>query len=137
MPLRRRGRTIPASCADLDFDGVGRELTRVSGNVSKTAKAFDVPTPDLRLLVYAHPELLDAAIEAEERAIDAAQAQVFAAIRGGPMTRRIRAAGLFLRATAQGRRRGFGASGGPKGVGSPRNEAGDAAPVEVQLKWLD
>ena len=108
MPLRRRGRTIPESCANLDLEGVGRQLTRVSGNVSKAAKVLKVPTPDLRLLVYAQPELLDAALEAEELVIDAAQAQVFAALRGGPMRRRVRAAGLFLRATAQGRRRGFG-----------------------------
>ena len=83
MPLRKRGRTIPASCADLDLEGVGRELTRVSGNVGKAAKTFGVPTRDLRLLVYAQPELLDAALEAEEEAIDAAQALLFAALRGG------------------------------------------------------
>ena len=67
-----------------------------------------MPTRDLRLLVYARPELLDAAIEIEEQAIEEAQALLFKALRGGDMRRRIRAAGLFLRATAEGRRRGFG-----------------------------
>ena len=62
MPSRKRGRTIPASCADLDLEGVGRELTRTSGNVSKTAKTLGVPTRDLRLLTYAVPELIDAAL---------------------------------------------------------------------------
>ena len=76
--------------------------------MSAAAKALGVPTPDLRLLVYARPELLDAALEVEEEMVDEAQALVFKAIRGGDMRRRIRAAGLFLRATAQGRRRGFG-----------------------------
>jgi hypothetical protein len=42
------------------------------------------------------------------QALDEAQALLFKALRGGDMRRRIRAAGLFLRATAQGRRRGFG-----------------------------
>jgi hypothetical protein len=40
--------------------------------------------------------------------VDEAQALLFEAMRGGDMRRRIRAAGLFLRATAPGRRRGFG-----------------------------
>ena len=108
MPLRKRGRKIPASCADLDLEAAGRELIRASGNVSAAAKALGVPTRDLRLLTYAVPELMDAALEAEEQRIEEAQALLFAALRGGDMRRRIRAAGLFLRATAQGRRRGFG-----------------------------
>ena len=108
MPWRKRGRTIPASCADLDLEAAGRELIHASGNVSTAARALHVPTRDLRLLVYARPELLDAALETEEQAIDAAQALLFKAIRGADMRRRIRAAGLFLRATAAGRRRGFG-----------------------------
>jgi hypothetical protein len=107
MPLRGRGLTIPASCADLDLDGVGRELIRTGGSVFKAAKALGVPARDLRLLVYARPELLDAALEAEEQALEEAQALLLKAIRGGDMRRRIRAAGLFLRATAAGRRRGF------------------------------
>jgi hypothetical protein len=108
MPWRKRGRTIPESCADLDLEAAGRELIRASGNVSTTAKALKVPVRDLRLLTYAVPELIDAALEAEEMAIEEAQALLFKALRGGDMRRRIRAAGLFLRATAQGRRRGFG-----------------------------
>jgi hypothetical protein len=108
MPWRKRGRTIPASCADLDLEGVGRELTSKRGNVSKTAKTLGVPTRDLRLLTYAVPELIDAALEVEEAMVDEAQALLFAAMRGGDMRRRIRAAGFFLRATAAGRRRGFG-----------------------------
>jgi hypothetical protein len=108
MPWRKRGRTIPDSCADLDLEAAGRELIRASGNVSVAAKALKVPMRDLRLLTYAQPELIDAALEAEEQRIDEAQAVVFKALRGGDMRRRIRAAGFILRATAQGRRRGFG-----------------------------
>jgi hypothetical protein len=108
MSSRKRGRTIPESCADLDLEAAGRELIRMSGNVSATAKALKVPVRDLRLLTYAVPELIDAALEAEEQVIEEAQALLFKALRGGDMRRRIRAAGLFLRAAAAGRRRGFG-----------------------------
>ena len=108
MPSRKRGRTIPASCADLDLEAAGRELIRAGGNVSAAAKALNVPTRDLRLLTYAVPELIDAALEVEEEMVDEAQALLFKAMRVGDMRRRIRAAGLFLRATAAGRRRGFG-----------------------------
>ena len=108
MPLRKRGRTIPASCADLDLEAAGRELIRTGGNVSAAAKALGVPALDLRLLTYAAPELIDAALEAEERVLDEAQAVVREAMRVGDMRRRVMAAGFFLRATAAARRRGFG-----------------------------
>ena len=108
MPWRKRGRTIPASCADLDLKAAGRELIRTGGNVSAAAMALGVPALDLRLLTYAVPELIDAALEAEERVLDEAQALLREAMRAGDMRRRIRAAGFFLRATAAGRRRGFG-----------------------------
>ncbi len=107
MPWRKRGRTIPESCADLHFEAAGRELIRAGGNVSAAARALVVPAHDLRLLTYAVPELIDAALEAEERVVDEAEALLLEAIRVGGMRLRIRAAGLFLRATATGRRRGF------------------------------
>ena len=40
MPWRKRGRTIPESCADLDLEAAGRELIRTGGNVSAAAKAL-------------------------------------------------------------------------------------------------
>jgi hypothetical protein len=108
MPWRKRGRTIPESCADLDLEAAGRELIRVSGNVSAAAAALGVPAHDLRLLTYAVPELIDVALEAEERVLDEAEALLLEAMDVGDMRSRIRAAGLFLRLTAAGRRRGFG-----------------------------
>ena len=54
------------------------------------------------------PELLDAALEAEEQALDAAQTALIDAMRIGEMSRRIRAAGILLRLSEAGRRRGFG-----------------------------
>ena len=128
MPWRRRRRTIPASCAELDLEAAGRELIRVRGDVSAAARALGVPAHDLRLLTWAVPELIDAALEAQERALDEAEALLFEAMEFGDMQRRIRAAGLFLRVTAAGRRRGFGRGG----------SAGRKARSEhVTLRWLD
>jgi hypothetical protein len=72
MPWRSKARTIPASCADLDPDAVGSELIRTGSNVSAAARALGLSTRDLRLFLYAKPELLDAALEAEECALDEA-----------------------------------------------------------------
>jgi hypothetical protein len=108
MPWRKRGRTIPESCADLDLEAVGRALISTGGNVSAAARALNVPAHDLRLLTFAVPELIDAALEVEELALDEAEAVLLEAVMAGDMRRRIRAAGLFLRSTAAGRRRGFG-----------------------------
>ena len=63
MPWRKRGRTIPASCADLDLEVVGRALISAGGNVSAAARALNVPAHDLRLLTFAVPELIDAALD--------------------------------------------------------------------------
>jgi hypothetical protein len=101
-------RPVPASCVHLTLEAVGRELIRSAGNVKLAAKALGVPIHDLRLLTYAQPSLIDAAYEAEEQALDEAEAVVLEAMRGsGNMPRRIRAASFYLRATAAGGRRGF------------------------------
>jgi cytidylate kinase len=98
---------IPESCAHLDLEAVGLELIRTGGNVRAAARALGVPTHDLRLLTYAVPELIDAALEATERALDEAEALVLEAVRAPDVRRGIKAAGLYLRATTAGRRRGF------------------------------
>ena len=82
MPWRKRGRTIPESCADLDLEAAGRELIRTGGNVSAAAMALGVPARDLRLLTYAVPELIDAVLEAEEQVLDEAQALLLEAMEG-------------------------------------------------------
>jgi hypothetical protein len=98
---------IPETCPQLDLEAVGLELIRTGGNVRAAARALGVPTHDLRLLTYAVPELIDAALEAAERALDEAETAIRQAVRAPDMRRGIKAAGLFLRGTAAGRRRGF------------------------------
>jgi hypothetical protein len=100
-------KSIPESCAHLDLEAVGLELIRTRGNVRAASRVLGVPTHDLRLLTYAVPALIDAALEEAERALDEAEAMVLEAIRDPDMRRGIKAAGLYLRASAAGRRRGF------------------------------
>ena len=57
--------------------------------MSAAARAIGVDTRDLRVFLYAKPELLDAALEAEEQALDEAVAAVIEAMRTGDMRRRI------------------------------------------------
>jgi hypothetical protein len=104
MLCRKKGGKIPASCSDLDLEAAGEALIRCGGSVRATAAALGVGWRDLRQVLDVRPELLDAALEAEERRIDEAQAVVLAVMRGGDPVQRIRAAGLFLRATAARRR---------------------------------
>lgn len=104
----RMPKPIPQSCAHLDLEAVGLELIRTGGNVKAAGRALGVPTHDLRLLTYAVPALMDAALESAERALDEAEAMVLDAVRApDDMRRRIRAAGFYLRASSAGRRRGF------------------------------
>jgi hypothetical protein len=98
-------RKIPESCRSVDLDAAGRELIRAGGVVSRAATALGVDRRDFRQLVYAHPELLDAALEAEALALDEAWEVVLAAMRTGNMRRRSKAAGFVLRNTEAGRRR--------------------------------
>jgi hypothetical protein len=98
-------RKIPESCRSVDLEAAGRELIRAGGIVSRAAKALGVDRRDFRQLVYAHPELLDAALEAEELALDEAEEVVLATMRTGDMRSRIKAARFILRNSAAGRRR--------------------------------
>jgi hypothetical protein len=64
--------TIPVSCRALEYDEVVRELVAARVNISQAAKALGVPSPDLRRLMVCVPQLLDLAIEEDEKRIDKA-----------------------------------------------------------------
>lgn len=55
---------IPAACADLDLALVSRVLAKHYGDLPAAARELNIPTPDLRRLTWAKPELLE---EAEDR----------------------------------------------------------------------
>jgi hypothetical protein len=78
---------------------------RAGGVVNRAAKALGVDCRDFRQLVYVHPELLDAALETEECALDEAWEVLLAAMRTRNIRSRIKAARFILRNTEAGRRR--------------------------------
>jgi hypothetical protein len=108
MLSRKKARTIPASCVDLELEAARRELIRTGSNVSAAPRSLGLPTRDLRVFLYAKPELLDAALEAEELALDEALEVVLATMRTWNMRRRVKAEGFLLRNTEAGRRRSGG-----------------------------
>jgi hypothetical protein len=103
-------RTVPASCASLDLIKARRVLIKHHGNISAAAKKLRVPIRDLRLAALAVPALIEAALEAEEQALDEAEAVVREALKSGDMSRRLAAAGHVLRTSPAARRRGWAAA---------------------------
>jgi hypothetical protein len=66
-------RNLPESVRDLERDHVVKTLTACNVNITAAARKLDVPSADLRRLLYAAPELLSLAVEKEERRLDRAE----------------------------------------------------------------
>jgi hypothetical protein len=98
---------LPASCSGLDLNKAYRALIKHHGNVSRAAKLLKVPAPDLRSLIRIIPRLIDAALEAEEQALDEAEAVMRATLKHPDMHWRLEAAGHILRTSPAARRRGW------------------------------
>jgi hypothetical protein len=64
---------VPESCRDLDHERVIATLIACNVNISVAARKLQVPSVDLRRLLYAAPELLALAAEKEERRLDKAE----------------------------------------------------------------
>jgi hypothetical protein len=101
---------IPASCARLDIVRARKLLIKKHGNITATARKLGVPIHDLRLMALAVPMLSNAALEAEEQALDEAEAVIRRALKDSDASRRIAAAGHILRTSPAAKRRGFGRS---------------------------
>lgn len=99
---------IPVSCARLDVVRAKKLLIKKHGNITATARKLGVPVHDLRLMALAHPMLSNAAFEAEEQALDEAEAVIRRALKDNDASRRIAAAGHILRTSPAAKRRGFG-----------------------------
>jgi hypothetical protein len=99
---------VPASCASLNLKRVYRALVATHGNTTAAAKKLRVPPADLRLLIRAVPAVHDAALEAEERALDKAEAVIVAALDGPDVAKRLAAAAYLLKTSEAGQRRGWG-----------------------------
>jgi len=96
---------IPASCRNLDLNKAAKELISRQGNVTAAAKALGVPAHDLRLLTRAQPRLIEAAFEAEEQALDKAEAEIRNALNSSDKARALAAAAALLRISPAAKRR--------------------------------
>ena len=121
---------IPKSCAHLDLREIERELIKTHGNVTLTAKALDVPSADLRKLVWSS-DLADTVYEAVEEVLDEAQQIVRDALSSDDKGHRLQAAKAILTQTTAGKRRGWG-------TGSAIDLGGvDEAEPPTTIKWLE
>lgn len=72
---------VPDTVKHLDADVVVDTLSRHGVNVSEAADELGVASADLRRLLWARPQLVDAAAEIEERRLDLAEKNIFEALR--------------------------------------------------------
>jgi hypothetical protein len=79
---------VPDSVAHLDPDVVVEVLSRHAVNVSEAADELGVGSADLRRLLWARPQLADAAVEIEERRLDLAERNIYEALKSDDPRRR-------------------------------------------------
>jgi hypothetical protein len=98
---------IPDSVAHLDLDVVVETLSRHGVNVSEAADELGVASADLRRLLWAQPQLRDAAVEIEERRLDLAEKNIYEALRSDDPRRRDAASMFTIRNSHRARKRGW------------------------------
>ena len=98
---------VPHSVTDLDADVVVEVLSRHGVNVSEAADELGVASADLRRLLWARPQLMDAAAEIEERRLDLAEKNIYEALTSDDSRRRDAASMFTIRNSHRARRRGW------------------------------
>jgi hypothetical protein len=98
---------VPDSVAHLDPDVVVEVLSRHDVNVSDAASELGVASADLRRLLWARPQLTDAAAEIEERRLDLAEKNIYEALRSDDSRRRDAASFFVIRNSHRARKRGW------------------------------
>ena len=98
---------VPDSVQHLDVDVVVEVLSRHGVNVSEAADELGVASADLRRLLWAKPQLTDAAAEIEERRLDLAEKNIYEALRSDDPRRRDAASMFTIRNSHRARRRGW------------------------------
>jgi hypothetical protein len=98
---------VPHSVKHLDADVIVEVLSRHGVNVSAAADELGVASADLRRLLWAKPQLTDAAAEIEERRLDLAEKNIYDALRSDDPRRRDAASMFTIRNSARARRRGW------------------------------
>ena len=98
---------VPASVKHLAADVLVEVLSRHGVNVSEAADELGVASADLRRLLWAKPQLTDAAAEIEERRLDLAEKNIYEALRSDDPRRRDAASMFTIRGSHRARRRGW------------------------------
>jgi hypothetical protein len=98
---------VPDGVARLDPEVVIEVLSRHAINVSDAAGELGVGSADLRRLLWANPQLADAAVEIEERRLDLAERNIFEALKSDDPRRRDAASMFTLRNSHRARKRGW------------------------------
>ena len=99
--------TLPATVSSLDLDAVADVLVRHSCNVTNAARDLGVPASDLRRLLWASPQLQDAAYEAVEARLDLAEKNIAASLCADDRRGRLAASMFALRNSHRARKRGW------------------------------
>jgi hypothetical protein len=98
---------VPDSVKHLDADVVVETLSRHGANVSEAADELGVTSADLRRLLWANPQLTDAAVEMEERRLDLAEKNIYEALTSDDSRRRDAASMFTIRNSHRARKRGW------------------------------
>ena len=98
---------VPDAVGHLDPDVVVEVLSRHGVNVSEAADELGVASADLRRLLWARPQLADAAVEIEERRNDLAEKNIYEALRSDDPRRRDAASMFTIRNSHRARKRGW------------------------------
>jgi hypothetical protein len=98
---------IPDSVKHLDADVLVEVLSRHGVNVTDAADELGVASADLRRLLWAKPQLTDAAAEIEERRLDLAEKNIHEALRSDDPRRRDAASMFTIRNSHRARKRGW------------------------------
>jgi hypothetical protein len=98
---------VPATVANFDLNVVGEALARHLCNVSNAAADLSVLASDLRRLLWANPQLQDAAFEQVEARLDKAEANILEALNSEDSRRRDAASFFVVRNSHRARPRGW------------------------------
>jgi hypothetical protein len=98
---------VPDSIKHLDADVLVEVLSRHGVNVTEAADELGVASADLRRLLWARPQLVDAAAEIEERRLDLAERNIYEALKSDDPRRRDAASMFTIRNSHRARKRGW------------------------------
>jgi hypothetical protein len=124
---------VPRSVTDLDADVLVEVLSRHGVNVSEAAVELGVASADLRRLLWARPQLMDAAVEIEERRLDLAERNIFEALRSDDPRRRDAASMFTIRNSHRARKRGWITTS--TSVAELSISTSATGPREIRFRW--